>query len=901
MMDKAMAKIKCIGIAFLAVCMLIGLVTPEGSAYLTSIPPFVEVGMKPNVLIVLDNSNSMDEDFSGNGVGSYYYKSNSVSSKSISARVAIQNILTTNKNSLRAGLMTFQLGGVSYYYIHNSPYFASYDPQSYCPNKDAGSDCVTYCQTGSSTSRTACMNECRQGDSTYPGNPLFNPDYFDEILTYYAIGTEPHSRYCNLVYPKFQTDQYISSDGTVDTPVYYKNAYPFYDGGDDGTQFCYSSSYNAEEGNTPWDYYQCYYDYTLPSDGYTIAPKAGGPGYSVSGLADPLGPTDSDYANGYQDFGRRLAWVFRGPAWFCNSSPGGGSLRTPISDLVDANGNNTTTFNNLMSELSPYINDPNGYMSCSGNPNSCSYIINAGLTPTLGTLENAASYFSGSTSPIQGSCQQNSIVVVTDGMPDTDSNGNIYSSSTDAINAVVAEIKTLAKMNIKVYVLGVGSEAQGNLDAMAQAAGTQDANGHAFYASSSTDLQNALNQIFSEIVVNVGTAGAVATVSQQATVGDLIVRGSFKAYDTSNPNQLIWQGHLESYWSCPGCSSLTTQSACLANSSCTCTWSDNHCEGEYAFQSGSASPTTNTNPTFCADFVDKTCWDAGTILTSSSQSGRNIFTYINGTQTSFTTANASTLAPYLQNTIDFVVAGCSSYSNQTSCNAASGCGWNSSTSKCTAQANSTDVPDLISWVRGDTTYDGSTARNRQGWILGDIVYSTPVIVQAPALAYLPPTALSPQTATGFGNCAASAPTDPCTGGCSCSSSCATQCFECYMQCQQYREQMAYVGGNDGMLHAFVIGKWENNQWVYDHGIDSEIGTEKWAYIPGNILSSLQQLAMCDYGTTCNGVKGPQHRYMVDLAPQPREVYISVNGGPRQWRTVLVGGEEKEGTSTSRST
>jgi type IV pilus assembly protein PilY1 len=115
-----------------------------------------------------------------------------------------------------------------------------------------------------------------------------------------------------------------------------------------------------------------------------------------------------------------------------------------------------------------------------------------------------------------------------------------------------------------------------------------------------------------------------------------------------------------------------------------------------------------------------------------------------------------------------------------------------------------------------------------------------------------------------------------------------------MQCQQYREQMAYVGGNDGMLHAFVIGKWDNNQWVYNPASDPEIGTEKWAYIPGNLLSSLQQLAMCNYGTTCNGVAGPPHRYMVDLSPQPREVYISVNGGPRQWRTVLVGGEREGG-------
>jgi Tfp pilus tip-associated adhesin PilY1 len=901
-----MPTIKYLIAVLLTILMLTGLGASRGSAYVTSLPPFVQVGMEANVLIILDNSNSMDEDFNGNAAGSY----NPIS-KSVNARVALQNMVTSNATALRAGLMTFALptSGVGSYLIYNSPYFASYDPQSYCPNTEVNSACVTYCQTGNSSARNACLTGCQNGDLSatppIPPNPSFNPDYFDAIITNYPIGSEPRNRYCNLVYPKAQA---MVNPTDTSNFIFYKNAYPFYDGGYDGTQFCESAlppngpgSYSATDG-PPWNNYQCYYTKTGSSDLFS--------GYSNPGMYGGFMPTDSDYANGYYNFGQRMTWNYVGPAWFSGSSPGGGSLRVPINYLTDSSGNNTVTQTSLMNELIPYTNNSAGYMSCSGDPNNCSYIINAGNTPTRGTLANAINYFQGTLgsnpSPILAPCQQNFIVLVTDGMPDTRPDGSLYSAAEVSaglpLTDVVTQINALQNLSyngntyqVKVYVLGVGSEALGNLDAMAQAGGTADANGHAYYASNAAELQQALSQIFSSIVVNEGTAGAVATVSQQAAVGDLIVRGSFKAFSPTapDPKPLIWQGHLESYWECPSCSTLTSQTACQGNTSCTCAWTDNHCVGQYAFQSGPANPT-DTNPTFCADFKDTTCWDAGTLLTSSSQSSRNIFTYINGTQTPFTTANATTLAPYLQNTIDFVVASCTSYSNSSSCNAVSGCGWNSSTSKCAAVANSTDVPDLISWIRGDTTFDGTTARNRSGWILGDIVYSTPVVVQAPALAYIPASAFGSPTPPIFGNCAASASTDPCVNGCTSSSNCATQCFQCYQETHQYRKQMAYVGGNDGMLHAFVIGKWENNQWVYSNASDSEIGTEKWAYIPGNLLPSLQQLAMCSYGTTCNGVAGPKHRYMVDLSPQPREVYISVNGGARQWRTVLVGGEREGG-------
>ena len=53
----------------------------------------------PNVLIILDNSNSFDEDFYGNGVGSF-----SPSSKSVVGRNVLIGLINSYINNMRLGL-----------------------------------------------------------------------------------------------------------------------------------------------------------------------------------------------------------------------------------------------------------------------------------------------------------------------------------------------------------------------------------------------------------------------------------------------------------------------------------------------------------------------------------------------------------------------------------------------------------------------------------------------------------------------------------------------------------------------------------------------------------------------------------------------------------------------------
>ena len=114
-------------VVFLAVALFtISLPQSTANSASCSVPPFIRAGTKPNVLIILDNSNSMDEDFYGEAVGSY-----SPDSKSVVAKNALKGIIDQYQEEMRVGLMTYRLpSGVSAYNLQNSPYFASYGPRS---------------------------------------------------------------------------------------------------------------------------------------------------------------------------------------------------------------------------------------------------------------------------------------------------------------------------------------------------------------------------------------------------------------------------------------------------------------------------------------------------------------------------------------------------------------------------------------------------------------------------------------------------------------------------------------------------------------------------------------------------------------------------------------------------
>ena len=60
--------------------------------------------LQPNVLIILDNSNKMDEDFLGNAICSW-----ATGSRSVEGRRQLLGLVNANANNMRIGLMSFRL------------------------------------------------------------------------------------------------------------------------------------------------------------------------------------------------------------------------------------------------------------------------------------------------------------------------------------------------------------------------------------------------------------------------------------------------------------------------------------------------------------------------------------------------------------------------------------------------------------------------------------------------------------------------------------------------------------------------------------------------------------------------------------------------------------------------
>ena len=148
---------------------------------------------------------------------------------------------------------------------------------------------------------------------------------------------------------------------------------------------------------------------------------------------------------------------------------------------------------------------------------------------------------------------------------------------------------------------------------------------------------------------------------------------------------------------------------------------------------------------------DPAIWEAGSILAQRSPADRRIFTGLDGASYEFSANNASTLKAAMNVATDQTAA------------------------------------DLISWGRGE---DVPGFRNRRGWILGDIVHSTPVVVGAP------------------------------------SDFVVEESYQAFQAAHETRRKMVYVGANDGMVHGF----------------DAETGDEMWAFVPEFALPNFEVMA-----------------------------------------------------------
>ncbi len=135
----------------------------------------------------------------------------------------------------------------------------------------------------------------------------------------------------------------------------------------------------------------------------------------------------------------------------------------------------------------------------------------------------------------------------------------------------------------------------------------------------------------------------------------------------------------------------------------------------------------------------------------------------------------------------------------------------------------------VNWLRGDQSNEGSDGLRIRTKILGDIINSDPLVVGVPNFHY----ELLPVNAGGGS-------------------------YAAFRLGLASRPSILYVGGNDGMLHAF----------------DAETGDEKFAYVPAGVYENLANLTLPEY----------EHKFYVDGSPAVGDAFID-----NSWKTILVGG------------
>jgi type IV pilus assembly protein PilY1 len=176
----------------------------------------------------------------------------------------------------------------------------------------------------------------------------------------------------------------------------------------------------------------------------------------------------------------------------------------------------------------------------------------------------------------------------------------------------------------------------------------------------------------------------------------------------------------------------------------------------------------------------------------------------------------------------------------------------------------TRTSNIIKWTRG-TDVTGLRNRTLDGvtWRLGDIVNSTPLVV-GPAVEYYHLLY-------------------------------EDQDYIDYINFAKNRETVVYVGGNDGMMHAFTHYILKKDPVTQDlsyepvGGTSESIGEELWAYIPQCLLPHLKWTASDDY----------THTYYVNSEPRIFDAKLRTDGsGNPAYGTYMVFGLNLGGKAIS---
>ncbi len=393
------------------------------------------------------------------------------------------------------------------------------------------------------------------------------------------------------------------------------------------------------------------------------------------------------------------------------------------------------------------------------------------------------------------------------------------------------------------------------------------------------ELINAITKILQR--ANSGTAVSVLATSGEGE--GALYQAYFKPKSSTATEEVHWTGYLQGLW-IDALGNLREDWTAAGNPTpdgklelgvdpiVTFFYDEN--SGETTFQRRAVSLAdiygTASSPTTHPLNELSPLWEAGSALASRdlSTKARNIYTFVDSDGfIPFTETNAGKLKPYLD-LADPAVTGIYDYLDVNEDNR---------------------VTNLIRYIRGiDSGFSGTTnLRNRtldsKIWRLGDIVHSTPTPIGRPVDNY--DLIYSDDTYADF------------------------------YRLHKNRETVVYTGANDGMLHAFLAGAFNPGAPVTGDGASFTVdplkygplslgpGDEIWSYIPQSLLPHLKWLADPGY-------MDGNHVYYVDQKPRIFDARIYEGAGtsghplydlwdhmsgPQKaervngWSTVLVGG------------
>ncbi|MBU2455479.1 MAG: hypothetical protein KJ668_19400, partial [Proteobacteria bacterium] len=386
-----------------------------------------------------------------------------------------------------------------------------------------------------------------------------------------------------------------------------------------------------------------------------------------------------------------------------------------------------------------------------------------------------------------------------------------------------------------------------------------------FEATDGYALEKALGKAITDILKKASSGTSVSIISS-ATEGDgNIVQAYFQPTVPTTGEDVEWVGYLQSLWLDPmgnirEDSNLNSQLDLNADRIIKYIDDNGDIKVErYAVSSSDPYPDTSVAlPVDTVTIQDIfPIWETGSRLAQRSPSDRKIFTFIDknknqsidgetlddpfdtdGEVVSFETS-AAKLKPYL--------------------------GVEDDTTWSHLGASHTNrFENIINFIRGSNSgFTGSALiRGReidgQDWKLGDIINSSPVLVATPFDNY--DILYSDESYYDF-----------------------------YLAIKD-RETMVYVGGNDGMIHAFTSWKYNKTNKKFEKpavaSAGESIGEELWAYIPQSLLPHLKWLPSQDY----------THVYYADLKPKifdakilPDDTHYTDSDTEDNWGTILLAG------------